>query len=204
MEKREYVAGSIYVMDERTNAHSAIATNLLGLLHGQLRGHRCRPLNSDMKLRIRLADQTRFYYPDAQVVCRPNPPGDHFQDEPVIVFEVVSESTRRIDEQEKRAAYLSIPTLNAYVLIKQDHPAATVWRRTEHGFVREDYAGADAVVPFDDIGVRLSLGDLREGLAQTVALAHRASACEYFPYPHEAPRHSPPPRRSRRCRRSPS
>jgi Uma2 family endonuclease len=118
-----------------------------------------------MKLRIRLADQTRFYYPDAQVVCRPNPPGDHFQDEPIIVFEVVSESTRRIDEQEKRGAYLAIPTLNAYVLIEQDRPAATVWRRTGQGFVREDYAGAEAVILFDEVAARITLGELREGLA---------------------------------------
>ena len=120
----------------------------------QLRGRPCRPYNSDTKLRIRLADQTRFYYPDAQIVCRQNPPGDHFQDEPAVVFEVVSESTRRIDEIEKRGAYLTIPTLNAYVLIEQDRPAATVWRRASQGFVREDYAGAEAVIRFDDIALR--------------------------------------------------
>lgn len=164
-QRHEYLAGVVYAMAGGTFEHSAIATNLLGLLHAQLRGHRCRPLNSDMKLRIRLADQTRFYYPDAQIVCRPNPPGDHFQDEPVVVFEVVSESTRRIDEQEKRAAYLEIPTLNAYVLIEQDRPAATVWKRTGQGFVREVYAGADAVIAFDEIAARLMLGELREGLA---------------------------------------
>jgi Uma2 family endonuclease len=164
-QRHEYLAGVVYAMAGGTFDHSAIATNLLGLLHAQLRGHCCRPLNSDMKLRIRLADQTRFYYPDAQVVCRPNPPGDHFQDEPIIVFEVVSESTRRIDEQEKRGAYLAIPTLNAYVLIEQDRPAATVWRRTGQGFVREDYAGAEAVILFDEVAARITLGELREGLA---------------------------------------
>ena len=164
-QKHEYLAGVVYAMAGGTIAHSAIATNLLGLLHAQLRGHRCRPYNSDAKLRIRLADQMRFYYPDAQVVCRPNPPGDHFQDEPVLVFEVVSESTRRIDEVEKRAAYLAIPTLAAYVLIEQERPAAAVWRRTGQGFVREDYAGAEAVLIFGEIDARLTLGELREGLA---------------------------------------
>ena len=164
-QKHEYLAGIVYAMAGATNTHNVIASNLLGLCHAALRGHRCRAFNSDTKLRIRLADQTRFYYPDVQVVCRQNPSGDHFQDEPVLVFEVISESTRRVDEQEKRTAYLSIPTLNAYVLIEQDRPAATVWRRTGQGFVREDYAGAEAVVPFDDIAARITLGELREGLA---------------------------------------
>lgn len=164
-EKHEYVAGSIYAIPARMNAHAAVSSNLIGIIGAQLRGHSCRPFSSDAKLRIRLADETRFYYPDAQVVCRDNPPGDHFQDEPAVVFEVVSESTRRIDENEKRAAYLSIPTLTAYVLIEQDRPAATVWRRTDRGFVREDCAGAEAVMPFDDIAVHITLGDLREGLS---------------------------------------
>ncbi len=163
-QKHEYLAGVVYAMAGAKNAHNVIATNLLGLLHGLLRGHACRPFNSDTKVRIRLADQTRFYYPDVQVICRPNPLSDHFQDYPVLIFEVVSESTRRIDEQEKRAAYLAIPTLNAYVLIEQDRPAATVWRRTGQGFVREDYAGAEAVLAFDEIAARLTLGELREGL----------------------------------------
>jgi Uma2 family endonuclease len=164
-QKHEYLAGVVYAMAGGTFAHSAIASNLLITLGAQLHGNKCRPLNSDMKLRIRLADQTRFYYPDVQVVCRPNPPGDHFQDDPALIFEVVSDSTRRIDEQEKRAAYLAIPTLNAYVLIEQDRPVATVWRRTGQGFVREDYAGADAVIAFGEIPASITLGDLREGLA---------------------------------------
>ena len=164
-QKHEYLAGVVYAMAGGTFAHSAIATNLLIALGAQLHGKKCRPLNSDMKLRIRFVDHTRFYYPDVQVVCRPNPPEDHFQDEPALVFEVVSESTRRIDEQEKRAAYLSIPTLGAYVLIEQDRPAATVWRRIGQGFVREDYAGADAVLAFGEIAARITLGELREGLA---------------------------------------
>ena len=164
-EKHEYVAGNVYVLTERTNAHAAVSSNLIGCIGLQLRGRPYRPFSSDAKVRICLADGTRFYYPDAQVVCRSNPSGDHFQDEPVIVFEVVSESTRRIDEQEKRAAYLAIPTLNAYVLIEQDRPAATVWRRTGQGFVREDYAGLEAVLAFGEIDARLTLGELHEGVA---------------------------------------
>ena len=164
-QKHEYLAGVVYAMAGATNAHNIIAVNLLIALGNQLSGHGCRPFNSDTKVRIRLVDQTRFYYPDVQVICRPNPLSDHFQDYPVLIFEVVSESTRRIDEVEKRAAYLAIPTLAAYVLIEQDRPAATVWRRTGQGFVREDYAGAEAVLAFGEIDARLTLGELREGLA---------------------------------------
>jgi Uma2 family endonuclease len=163
-QKHEYLAGIVYAMAGATNAHNVIAANLLIALGNQLRGKGCRPFNSDTKVRIRLADQTRFYYPDVQVICRPNSLDDHFQDYPAVIFEVISESTRRIDEQEKRAAYLAIPTLNTYVLIEQDRPVATVWRRTGQGFVREDYAGMEAVLAFGEIDAHLTLGELREGI----------------------------------------
>jgi Uma2 family endonuclease len=44
------------------------------------------------------------------VVFRPNPEGDAYQDNPAVIIEVLSQSTRRTDEGEKREAYLSIPS----------------------------------------------------------------------------------------------
>src|SRR5438552_2693383 len=96
--KHEYLGGVVYAMAGARNVHNVIATNVLGSLHARLRGRRCRPFNSDTKIRIRLPTQVRFYYPDVSVVCRPNPQTDSFQDEPAALFEVVSRGTRRVDE----------------------------------------------------------------------------------------------------------
>src|SRR5436853_2091637 len=137
--KHEYVGGVIYAMAGARNAHNLIATNTLVALGGRLRGKRRRPYNSDTKVRLRLPTQVRFYYPDASVICRPNPQTDSFQDEPAVLLEVLSNRTRRIDEGEKKDAYLTIPSLCAYVLVEQEAPAVMVFRRTEKGFVREVY-----------------------------------------------------------------
>src|SRR5437660_4676071 len=106
--KHEYLGGVVYAMAGARIAHNLIATNVIGSLHGRLRGRRCRPFNSDMKIRVRLPTQVRFYYPDVSVVCRSNPQGESFQDEPAAIFEVLSRGTRRIDEGEKKDAYLTI------------------------------------------------------------------------------------------------
>src|SRR5436189_2359545 len=74
--KHEYVGGVVYAMAGAKNVHNLIAGNVFGVLHGRLRGKRCRPYNSDTKIRIRLKSRTIFYYPDVSVICRPNPPGD--------------------------------------------------------------------------------------------------------------------------------
>src|SRR6516165_2825455 len=126
--KHEYLDGAVYAMAVARNAHNRVATNTLVALGIRLRGKDCAPFNSDTKIRVPLPTHVRFYYPDASVVCGPNPPTDSFQDKPVALVEVLSRDTRRIDEGEKKDAYLTIPTLSVYVLIEQDQPAAIVFR----------------------------------------------------------------------------
>jgi Uma2 family endonuclease len=165
--KHEYLGGVLYAMAGARNAHNLIASNTLVALGSRLRGKRCRPYNSDTKIRLRLPHQVRFYYPDVSVICRPNPPTDSFQDEPALLVEVLSHRTRRTDEGEKRDAYLTIPSLSAYLLVEQEVPAVVVFRRTEHGFVRELYQGLEAVIPLPEIDVELPLAEVYEAVAFT-------------------------------------
>jgi Uma2 family endonuclease len=165
--KHEYLGGVVYAMAGARNAHNLIATNTVGALYARLRGKPCRPFNSDTKVRIRLPTQVRFYYPDVSVVCRPNPQTDSFQDEPVVIVEVLSRRTRRIDEGEKKDAYLTIPSLGVYVLIEQDTAAVVAFRRTEAGFVREVHEGLDAVLPLGEIGIDLPLAEIYETVTLT-------------------------------------
>lgn len=158
--KHEYLGGVLYAMAGARNAHNLIASNTLVAVGVRLRGTPCQPYNSDTKIRLRVGTQTRFYYPDLSIVCAPNPPEDSFQDEPAVLFEVLSHRTRRIDEGEKKDAYLTIPSLNVYVLIEQETPAAMVWRRAGAGFVREVYTGLDAVVPLPEVGIDLPLSEV--------------------------------------------
>jgi Uma2 family endonuclease len=137
---------------------------LLGTLHSRLRGGKCRPYNSDTKIRIQLPTHVRFYYPDASVICRPNPAADSFQDQPALVAEVVSLRTRRIDAGEKKDAYLSIPTLSLYMLVEQELPEVTVYRRTDDGFVCETYRGPESVIPLSEIAADLPLRELFDGV----------------------------------------
>lgn len=171
--KHEYLGGVVYAMAGARNRHNLIASNTLVALGSRLRGKRCRGYNSDTKVRIRLPAQVRFYYPDVSVICRPNPPDDSFQDEPVVLVEVLSRGTRRIDDGEKKDAYLTIPFLSVYLMIEQETPALVAYRRTAQGFVREVYEGLDAVVPLGEVETELPLAEVFE-------------AVEFGPEPEEA------------------
>ncbi len=165
--KHEYLGGVVYAMAGARNAHNLIASNTLVALGSRLRGKRCRPYNSDTKIRLRLPHQVRFYYPDVSVICRPNPQSDSFQDEPAVLVEVLSKRTRRIDEGEKKDAYLTIPSLCAYLLVEQESPTVVVFRRTEHGFVREIHEGLEAVIPLREIDSELPLADVYDAVEFT-------------------------------------
>jgi len=162
--KHEYLGGVVYAMAGARNAHNIIKGNVFASLHSRLRGRRCRPFDSDTKIRIRLPNHMRFYYPDVSVTCQPNSQRDSFQDEPAALVEVLSRSTRRIDGGEKKDAYLTIPSLSVYILFEQDTAAAVVFRRTAQGFVREVYEGLEAVIPLGEIETELPLAEVYDGV----------------------------------------
>jgi Uma2 family endonuclease len=161
--KHEYLGGTVHAMAGASNQHNAVAVNALLSLGTQLRGKSCRPFNSDTKVRIEYPDHTRFYYPDALVVCHPNPSTDHFQDRPVVIIEILSDSTRRADLGEKRDAYLTIPSLKVLIFAESESPAVIVHRRkTEGGFAVEAHSGIDDVIPLPEIDASLPLAELYE------------------------------------------
>lgn len=161
--RHEYVAGSVHAMSGASNQHNTISTNCAGWLYMMLRGKPCQPFNSDTKVRVNLPDQTRFYYPDVMVVCHANPPDDHFQEHPVVIVEVLSPSTRRIDLTEKKDAYLCLPSLQVLLLVESDRPAVTLFHRNAFGkFERVDFEGLEAMIPLKEIDGELPLAALYE------------------------------------------
>lgn len=163
--KYEYVAGRVYAMAGGTNVHNRIASRVLGSLYQQLADSSCEPLNSDTKVRVQRQGKICFYYPDVSVVCESNPDEDTYQDQPVVIVEVISESTRRADEGEKCENYLSIPSLHVYVLLEQDRCAAKTYVRGQGGEFHEIlYTEADAIIKLESIAAELHFTDIYAGI----------------------------------------
>ena len=162
-QKHEYLNGVVYAMAGGTNRHARIGTNLAVALGSRLRGKRCQPFNSDALIRVQQGEDLRFYYPDLSVVCEPNAPEERFQDKPVVIFEVLSESTARLDRGEKRAAYLTIPSLRVLALVDTEIMAVTLWRRTGESWTQEYATAPEQVLAFPEIECELPLAEIYEG-----------------------------------------
>jgi Uma2 family endonuclease len=153
-DKHEYVAGEVYAMVGARDAHVTTALNLASALRERLRGGPCRVYISDMKLRVEAADA--FYYPDVFVTCDPRDQAlDAYKAHPVLVVEVLSESTAAYDRGQKFAAYRTLESLREYVLADPDTRTVDVFRRDEAGrWVLYAFAGED---PLDLASVGASL-----------------------------------------------
>ncbi len=167
--RQEYVSGIVYAMVGGTAAHSIISGNAYVALRQQLKDSNCRAYGADMKVRVQSEQGARFYYPDAQVVCDSADLTKVFQDAPVLIIEVLSDSTRRFDLNEKKDSYLTIPSLKNYVVLEQSVPAATVFCRAGDKFERFHHQGLDAVIDIEigDQGqtIKLKLADVYQDIS---------------------------------------
>lgn len=163
--KHEHLGGDVYAMSGASTSHNRIAMNLYGMSRHQLRGKRCEMFGSDMKLRLSMnaPDSTYFYYPDAMIVCDQKGSARYgWRERPAAIFEIISESTRHVEEREKKLAYLQLPSLEAYVRIEQERPEAVVEMRTLEGWKRERIIGLEGIIRLPTLGVELPLAELHE------------------------------------------
>ncbi len=91
------------------------------LLKRALDGRPCRVLTSDARVRIESTDVDT--YPDLSVVCgepQTSTADAHALVNPILIVEILSESTEAYDRGLKASHYRQIPSLQAYLLVAQD------------------------------------------------------------------------------------
>jgi len=167
--RHEFVAGEVFAMAGGSKAHNIISGNLFALLRAALHGSGCQTFIADM--RVRIATQSSYYYPDVVVTCAPadlagDAPENHIES-PSLIVEVLSPTTETIDRREKMLAYRHIASLREYVLVDQERRWVEVYRRTDAGWVADMYSPEDTVTfnptALDAGKLTVSMNDVYEG-----------------------------------------
>lgn len=158
--RHEYVAGQVFAMTGGSVYHNRINGNIFALLKEKLCRRPCDVFISDMKVQT---DQA-YYYPDVMVVCDPKDRDPYSKTAPTVIVEVTSPTTRSTDEREKRLAYLSIATLQEYVLVEQDRPEARVLRRADTGSWEQVGLGADDLMVLHSLDIVIPMQSIYEGV----------------------------------------
>lgn len=144
--------------------HSRIGRNLMAALLARLRGGGCEPLGPDAGVAT-IGDAVR--YPDAVVTCTRTLGDSRLVTNPVVVFEVISPGSGRMDRIVKAREYQAVPSIRRYVIIERDAAAATVLSRARDGDAwTATMLTAGDVVALPEVGIELPLEALREGMAE--------------------------------------
>ncbi len=161
-EKHEYRDWLIVDVSGAKRNHNIIALNLGGEIQRSLKGKECEGYPSDM--RVFVPASNLYTYPDLVVAC-----GEPvFQDEvldtllnPLLIIEILSESTESYDRGQKFQNYRSIDSLREYVLVSQT--SANIEKYGKHGdgfWMHSEASGLDSNVTLETISCPLSLTDV--------------------------------------------
>jgi Uma2 family endonuclease len=140
--------------------HAAIQINLILALGTRLRGKPCRVIGSELKIEV----AGRIRYPDAFVICTPQPGSTHVVRDPVAVFEILSPSTSHTDLVLKTAEYRATPSILHYVILEQTHAGAQVFSRRGADWIAETVRDAD-LLRLPEIGIEIPLPELYADVA---------------------------------------
>jgi Uma2 family endonuclease len=149
-------------MNGVTRAHARIEVNLTFTLNGRLAGKPCEVFGSNLKIAVGRS----FRYPDAFIVCTPGPGETRVIDDPVIVFEILSQSTATTVRTIKNLEYRATPSIQRYVMLEQTAVSATVFTRDGEAWRSTAY-GPRSVLAMPEAGIEVPLDDLYEGLTFT-------------------------------------
>jgi Uma2 family endonuclease len=158
--KHEYIDGDIYTMTGGTDRHSAITASTLLAVGKRLNTQRCHLRTSDLKVAI---DDSKYVYPDMTVIC-----GDLlFRDDkrtmltnPTMVVEVMSPSSEDYDQGTKANFYLSLDSVQIYLVLHQDQQRALLYTRGDDRWIRRIFTDDDAMIPLDALNISIPVSEI--------------------------------------------
>ncbi len=131
-----------------TFAHSLISGNTIRSLDNGLAGGSCRAMSPDLQIRT----STTVRYPDAAVTCSPLMAKSRLFPDPLVIFEVSSDSAASDDRTTQPAAYRALASVQRYVIIEQDRVFGTVIVRSELAW-QHVLVGRGELLDMPEIGV---------------------------------------------------
>jgi Uma2 family endonuclease len=162
--KSEYHDGEIIAMTGGTTNHNSIIVNLIAHLKFGLRGSNYKLFTSDVRLWI--PRYRRYVYPDVMVIQgEPVYEGSGTTEvtNPLLIVEVLSNSTRNYDRGDKFDYYRSIPEFREYILIDQYKFQVEQLVKTAEGkWSLTYYESSDAILVLDSIDFQMPLTDIYE------------------------------------------
>lgn len=153
-------------MSGASERHYIISDNIYLKLSSLLESRNCRAFTGGAPVKTPALPPYR--YPDVSVVCgKPvfvNINGIDVLTNPIVIVEVLSPGTEQLDKEEKRAAYQKLPSLKEYLIVAQDAPHITLYRRQSRRWARQDFGDLKATVELTSVKSQVFISDIYTGI----------------------------------------
>jgi Uma2 family endonuclease len=160
--RSEYFQGEVFAMSGGSANHNRIAGNVYMTLRESLEGKPCEAFITDMRLLVK--KNGLYTYPDVMVICGQLEFVKGRTDtvtNPVLIVEVLSESTQAYDRGAKFELYRALDTLQDYVLIDQARVYVEYFHKLADGrWVLTELSQLEAVLALESVDVDLPLSQV--------------------------------------------
>ena len=157
----ELLDGVIYQMQSERAVHGLIKGNIYASFRQQVRnlGLPCQVFVDGMAVRI---EPATTFEPDVFIRCgKPVPDELTAIADPMIVVEIASPSTKKIDETDKLTRYFDNPHILHYLVVLPLTKAVTHHHRDATGQIKSETYHSGAVI-LDPLGIKLELAETFE------------------------------------------
>jgi len=159
--RHQYYRGEMFAMTGASRPHNLINGNLFRSVGNQLSGGPCEVYVNDM--RVKITATGLYTYPDMAVACAEREFEDSSVDtllNPVVLVEVLSDSTEAYDRGKKFSNYQKLDSLREFVLISQDRVRVEHFLRQGEQWVLTALDKLDDVLVLSSINCRVSLREI--------------------------------------------
>lgn len=130
--RHQYFKGEVFAMAGGTLNHSSLILRCAAQLMAAAEPRGCRVFAESVQLRV--AEGEYYTYPDVIVTCHPEDvDAARVVQHPVLLIEVLSDSTAEHDRLWKLFRYQNLPSLRHYLLVSQQYQGIEWYRRAEGG-----------------------------------------------------------------------
>ncbi len=158
MIKSEYFSGKMIADSGASLKHNLITMNVANGFYNQLVEQGCHVFGSDM--RVGIGAGTSYFYPDVSVVCDT----PRFEDDvldillnPIVVVEVLSQSTEVYDRGEKFRRYQQLESLQEYILISQERVQVERYQRQVEKWQSQVFTSIEDILKLLSVNAELPL-----------------------------------------------
>lgn len=159
--RSEFDNGLVTAMAGGSLNHAQITANISRNIGNKI-SKECTALTTDVKVRVE--NYRKFYYPDVLIICGKAEFYEKRKDtiiNPILIVEVLSDSTEAKDRGEKMLAYRTLESLREYVLVSQDKAVVEQYIKNADGtWIHKATIGLKSLVNFESINVELEIEEI--------------------------------------------